>query len=267
MNPRILKLCAWSGLACLVIMAIGFVGMAHFVPPPSPHDTATATAHRFITHRTGIRFGMIVSMAAAALLAPFAAAITVQMRRIEGTHSALAFVQLALGSIFVLEFIYLLFFWQVATFRTGRSADEIQLLNDMAWIPFVGLSSTLILQSGVFAVAILMDRRAVPVFPRWLGYFNLFAAMMFSPGTFNVFFKTGPLAWNGLVAFYIPVAVFVVWLVLNSWQLARAVDHQVAEDAAHAPARAASAEIAELRARLDALDSVRALTTVDVSEH
>ena len=70
-------------------------------------------------------------------------------------------------------------------------------------------AATLIAQAAVFGVAILLDKRAVPIFPRWLGFLNLWAAVMFVPGSFNVFFLQGFLAWDGWLAFYFPVAVFV----------------------------------------------------------
>lgn len=264
MNPKILKLCAWSGIICISLMALGFALIAGFIPPPSPSDSAEATANLFIGHANSIRFGMIISMIASALLMPFAVAITLQMRRIEGPHSALAFIQLGLGAIFVLEFIYLIFFWQVATFRNERSPEIIQLLNDMAWIPFVGLSSTLVMQSTVFGVSILMDKRKQPIFPRWVGYFNIFAALMFVPGTFNVFFKTGPFAWDGFLAFYLPVGIFVIWMILNSWRLLKAVDHQLQEgpviydsgaDSLAPTIAALSMEVSQLRKELDQISA------------
>ena len=249
MNERILKLCGWSGVAFIVLIAIGFALMAGFVPPPPPSESAEQTARYFIDHKNAIRFGMIISMIASAFLMPFAAAVSIQMRRIEGPHSALAFIQLGMGAIFVLEFIYLIFFWQTATFRVDRSPELIQLLNDMAWIPFVGLSSTLIAQAAVFGIAIMMDKRAKPIFPRWLGYFNLWAALMYVPGTFNVFFLNGVLAWDGLLAFYIPVAVFVIWMIVLSVYLVKAVDHQMQEQS---DADTAS-ELNRLRSELDRL--------------
>jgi hypothetical protein len=256
MNTTVHKLCAYCGLAFLVLMGIGFAGLAHFVPLPSPHDSATEVAKMYRDRPTQIRFGLIISMAASALLMPFSVAMFRQMKRCEGPKPALAYIQLGLGAILVLEFIYLIFFWQTATFRADRSPEVIQALNDMGWIPFVGLSSTLIMQTFVFGVAMLLDRRAVPVFPRWLGFYNIWAALMFTPGSFNVFFKTGPLAWNGLVGIYIPGAVFLTWLVLNTVYLLRAIDGEAAEDAAlpAAPDLAAmAAEIARLRRDLDRL--------------
>jgi hypothetical protein len=94
----------------------------------------------------------------------------------------------------------------------------------MGWIPFVGMTSTVVLQVSVFGVAILLDRRERPVFPRWLGYYNLWVALMFLPGTFNVFYQSGPLSRNGIIAWYIPLIVFATWLVITSFYLSRAVD-------------------------------------------
>ena len=261
MNQKILKMCAWSGVAAIVVMGLGFALIAGFIPPPPPGDSAAQTAKLFIEHANAIRIGMIISMVASALLMPFAVSITLQMRRIEGAHSALAFIQLGMGAIFVLEFIYLIFFWETATFRLDRSPELIQLLNDMAWIPFVGLSSTLVMQSAVFGTAILIDKRGSPIFPRWMGYFNLWAALMFVPGTFNVFFLGGPLAWDGLLAFYIPVGVFVMWMIINSIYLAKAVDHQLLEESAATiedasiplSTAALAAEVSRLRSEVERL--------------
>ncbi|GLB93525.1 hypothetical protein Mkiyose1665_03070 [Mycobacterium kiyosense] len=223
------KFCAWSGIVCLVLMVAGFIGLARFFPPPSPALTTAETTRFILDHTTTIRWGMVVTMAAAVFLGVLAVEIAVQMRRIEGRFPALAMIEFGFGMLFVLEFLYLLFFWQTATFRADRDPKLVELLNDMAWIPFVGLTGTAAAQVAAFGVAILIDRRPTPVFPRWLGYVNLWTAMIFCAGTFNVFFKRGPLAWNGLLAWWLPVVVFGVWLVLVSVYLIRAVQSHLAE--------------------------------------
>ena len=229
MNRRVHKFCAWSGTLCLVVMAIGMIAIAGFVPTRSPGESAVETAQFIIDNRTRIRWGMIVSMFASSLLMTYAVSMAIHMRRIEGRFPALAMIQFGLGAIFVLEFIYLLFFWETATFRVDRAPELVQLLNDMAWIPFVGLTSTAVVQVACFGIAVLLDRRAKPIFPRWLGYYNLWVALMFMPGTFNVFFHDGPLAWNGIIAWYMPLAVFASWLIINPIFLSRAVDTMAAD--------------------------------------
>lgn len=254
MNRTVQKLCAWSGTAILVIMAVGFILLAGFIPTHSPGESAQQTAQFIIGHRDKIRWGLILCMFSACLLVPFSASMAIHMRRIEGRFPVLALIEFGSGTIFSLEFIYLMFFWQTATFRPERSAELIQLLNDMAWIPFVGLTSTAVLQVAAFGVAVLIDQRDRPVFPRWLGYYNLWVALMFTPGTFNVFFHHGILAWNGIVAWYIPLAVFATWAIINPIYLSKAVDTMELDDPV--PTGAASAdgdELMRLRADVDRL--------------
>jgi hypothetical protein len=224
MNRTVHKLCAWSGTLCLALMVVGFILFAGFIPARSASQSAQQTAQFLLENRDMIKWGLIISMFGASLLMPFAASMSIHMRRIEGRYPALAMTELGLGALFVLEFIYLIFFWQTATYRADRAPELIQLLDDMGWIPFVGMTSTVVLQVTVFGVAILLDRRERPVFPRWLGYYNLWVALMFLPGTFNVFYQTGPLSRNGIISWDIPLAVFATWLVITSFYLSRAVD-------------------------------------------
>lgn len=254
MTRTVHKLCAWSGTLILVTMAVGFILLAGFIPTRSPGQSAQETAQFIIEHRDRIRWGLILCMFSACLLVPFAASMAIQMRRIEGRFPVLALIEFGSGTIFSLEFIYLMFFWQTATFRPERSPELIQLLNDMAWIPFVGLTSTAVLQVATFGVVILGDRRDRPVFPRWLGYYNLWVALMFTPGTFNVFFHSGILAWNGIVAWYIPLAVFATWAVINPIYLSKAVDTMDSDPlVATSTGPAESDELARLRSDVDRL--------------
>ena len=171
MNRVVHKFCAWSGTLCLITMGVGFMLIAGFIPTRSPSQSVVETAQFIIDNRTRIRWGMILCMFSSSLLMTFAVSMAIHMRRIEGRFPALAMIQFGLGAIFVLEFIYLIFFWQTATFRVDRAPELIQLLNDMAWIPFVGLSSTLVVQVAcVRHRAVLMDRRDTSDLPAlaWL---------------------------------------------------------------------------------------------------
>lgn len=251
------RACAWAGPLFIVTMAIGFVGVARMIPPPAPGDTAQQTADFFLGHADRMRLGLIISAAAAGLLVPFSTVIALQMRRIEGRYPALSMIQFASGVLLSLEFIYLIFFWQAAVFRQDRDPALVQLLNDMAWIPYIGLSVTVFMQAASLGVAALIDRRPDPVFPRWFGFFQIWAAILFLPGTFNVYFHEGALAWDGLIAFYLPIVVFAAWAVLTPYCVFRAISQQEAEEADldEAPEvdlQTLAAEIADLRAQLQA---------------
>jgi hypothetical protein len=111
-----------------------------------------------------------------------------------------------------------------------------------------------VLQVACFGIAVLIDRRERPIFPRWLGYYNLWVALMFTPGTFNVFFHDGPLAWNGIIAWYLPLAVFATWMIINPLYLSRAVDTMEWDPpVATETRRAGGDELTRLRADVDRL--------------
>ncbi len=260
MNLTANKVCAWSGVAFVVMLLLGFWVIAGFIPPHSPQKDAGQIAAIFSADPNRIRIGLILTAFGAALIVPWAAAISVQMRRMEGPQAVLAICQISLAALLVLTFEFPVFFWLTATFRADRSAESVQLLNDLAWLPFVGLTAMTVLQAAVIGIAILGDVAPTPVFPRWAGYLNLWCALLFVPGAFNVFFKSGPLAWNGLIAFYLPVVVFCIWFIVNTFLVLKAIGQQE-RAIAEAPAEltppsgaltieALAAEVAALRKEL-----------------
>jgi hypothetical protein len=229
MNAKAQRACVLCGLGLVVLFFLGFWAIADFLVPPSPTESAEQVALMFAEHRNRIRAGLLVTMFAAALLVPWSSAMFIQLRRGEGRYSPLPYVQMLCGTLFSLEFIYLLMFWQTAAFREDLSPELIRLLTDMGWIPFVGLTSTAVVQAFALGCAMLGDHREVPVFPRWAGYFNIWVALLFTPGSLCVFFKTGPFAYNGVLAWYLPVTVFSVWMPLNTLLCLRAINNQVRE--------------------------------------
>jgi len=64
-----------------------------------------------------------------------------------------------------------------------------------------------------------------------LGYFNIWVALLFAPGGLITFFKTGPFAWSGLLAFYVAGTVFAAWFFVMVTMLVKAIDQQAQEAA------------------------------------
>lgn len=245
------KACAWSGVVCVLIFLIGFWPIAGFIPPPSPSASAQEIGDLYRSDQNRILVGMVVSMIGAVFSAPWVAAITVQLRRIEG-FSVFVLLQFGMGVLLVLEFILFIMFWEVAAFRADRSDESIQLINDLGWIPFIGLTSTAILQCFVIAAVIFRDTRERPVLPRWAAYFNIWVGLCFMPGTWNCLFKSGPIAWDGLASFYIAMVAFLSWFLVNTYVVLLAI-RQSERDGTLDEIEPASAEIAALAAEVAAL--------------
>jgi hypothetical protein len=236
MNAFSQRICAWAGPVSAITWIIGFFLLAGFIPPPSPSQGAAEIAGMFADHTNRIRAGMIVLMFGGAFYAPWAAVISVQLKRIEGRSSPMAYTQLGMGSVFVLIFIVPVMVWQAAAFRPLENIEITHRLNDLAWLLFIGPVATIFVQGMAITIAILGDKSDRPVFPRWLGWINLWAQIIYLPGILIPFFKSGPLAWNGVVAFWIPVVVFTVWMILVSVMVLRAIkDEERQVNAQQAP--------------------------------
>lgn len=208
-------------------MFVGLWPAAGFFPPHLPSASAEEIAAIYQRDAIGIRIGMIVIMMAGALYAPFTAAIAAQMRRIE--HRAtpvLTYTQLAAGIATILLFLTPALIWTVAAYRPERPAEITQALNDLGWFFFVMPFVLGFTQNLALGFAVISDKRPRPVFPRWLGYFNFWIALLFVPGCLITFFKAGAFAWNGLLAFWLPASVFGPWFFVVSIYVMKAAKQQ-----------------------------------------
>jgi hypothetical protein len=203
--------CAWCAIPFIVLFTIGIWPLAGFMPPPSAGFGAAEIASIYQENNLSIRSGALLMMASAGLMCPFLAAIAMQMRAIEGRHGVLTITQISAGTVSVVAFVFATVAWTAAAFRPERSGDLTQLLNDIGWIYFLMTFTTFVVQDFAVGFAILGDKNEHPVFPRWLGYFNLWVGVTFMPAALLTYFKTGPFAWNGLFVWWIPLVVFFSW--------------------------------------------------------
>ncbi|HEX4247864.1 MAG TPA: hypothetical protein VH008_08340 [Pseudonocardia sp.] len=208
-------------------VGVGLWALAGLIPPPAP-SLPPAQIAEFYRHGTGaIRLGLQVSMVGTALLVPFTIVIFLQMRRMEGSDAPWAYLQLCggIGGMFLFITPYMIL--QAAIYRVDEiSPETLRTLNDIVWIMFVSPFSLFFLQLLGIGMCTLQQRTGTPVFRRWVGYFNLWCALIFCAGFAVPFFKTGPLAWNGVFVWWVPLTVLCVWTLLMAWVVLRAVDQQ-----------------------------------------
>jgi hypothetical protein len=213
----------WAGPAMFFGWLVSFWLMAGYIPPPPPSEPAARVLATYQHHTSLIHAGLIISMLSCALLVPFSAVISVQLRRSEGERSIWTMTQIVSGGLLSLEFIFPLMFWQVADFRPVPSQIHlVQTFNDLGWITFVGVVSTAAVQFSSIGIVILFAR-GPQVFPRWLGYLNVWVALAVLPGCLVPAFKHGPFGWNGVLSFWLVFAAFCVWMAAMTPMLRRAV--------------------------------------------
>jgi hypothetical protein len=229
----------------VALFAIGFVLLARFLPPPPPTAGAQEIARLLAERSEAIRAGMCVCVLASAFLLPWGGAISAQLRRLKHVP-ALAHTWTAANALLVVEFIFPCLWWAVAAFRPQSDPDLIQKFNDMAWLSFMGIISTALIQCLILAAAAFQEAPDGPVYPRWFGYFQAWTLVLLTPDLVVYLFMTGPLAWNGLFAFWTETTVAFIWLVVTTQMTVRA------GRAAPAPA-----VVSTLEQRVAALEQVR----------
>jgi hypothetical protein len=184
-----------------------------------------------------MRAGLFIMVASAALQAPLAGLIGVHMRRIEGKHSVLSYTQMLLGGVAVLAvLIPVMDFVNVAFRPATRDPQSLLFFSDQAWLIFVGMWSAASMQSLCIGLAVLRDRRPAAIIPRTYGYFNLWVATLFVPGGLIYFFKSGPFAWNGMFAFWLPASVFGGWFIVTYLVFRKVIAEQPEEEPGAMPA-------------------------------
>jgi Ca2+/Na+ antiporter len=225
----------WAGPLGLVMWVAAFVFLAGFIPPPHAHDTARQIFHIYASKTFRIRLGMIIALFGSALIVPFAAAISAQMRRIEGPNAPLAMTQICSAALLSLEFIVPIVVWQAAAYRFNVEGLKItQTLNDLGWLLFVSVVSSLLIQTISIAWAILTDVRDTPVFPRWVGFLNLWVTVLLAPAGIVPLFKSGAFSWAGLMSFFVPLTAYCVWTIVMFVMLRRAIAQEESESEAGA---------------------------------
>lgn len=231
MELRLQRIGAWCGTVMIVVYGTFFSGVARLFPPLSPGSSAEEITGFFVDHKLWVRFGVAGSLLALALALPFLAALVLRIRRVEGRFGMLSMTQLFAATVFVPALLFPLFFLAVAAFRPEtRPAETTLMLNDLFWLWFIGIVGTIVMQNITLAIASFIDRTDPPTFPRWYGYLNLWVAMLSLPGAVVVVFNDGPLAWNGVFAFYIPGVALTAWLFGTTYVMVTSIRAQEAAE-------------------------------------
>src|SRR5271168_2715169 len=216
MDLKLQRIAAWGGIVMLALFFVFFMLIAKLIPPLSPTASARDIADFLIANKLRVRVGLALSL---------------RVRRVEGKWGVLSVTQIFAGVIVVPGFLFPMMVLCAAAFRPEQRDPGItQALNDVFWLMFVGIVGTLVVQALVLTTASFVDRTDPPTFPRWFGYLNAWYALLALPGGAVMIFNEGPLAWNGIFAFWIPLVAFSVWMIAVTAVMLRSISAEQAAD-------------------------------------
>ena len=250
-------MCLATGPALAALYGFGVILFARMIPVNSPDKSVADVVASYHAHATGIRIGMAMVVFGAALMITWGAAVATQTRRGAPDHPILFHIQVACAVTACINGVMLCLAGGLAAFRPDTvSGESIRLLNDLFWLLWTIPGTSFEVWCFAAAAAILIDKRANPVFPRWAGYFSVFVACSFLPGVLAFFAKHGPISYNGLIPWWIPTVTFFSWVIVMTPLTWKAIGREAAEPAAEQITDpAVIAEFARLRAEIAARDS------------
>jgi hypothetical protein len=229
---RLERVSAWCGFVLLLGFIVAF-SVGHLITPMSPTKSAQGVVEFLSDHQTGILACAAIMVLVVPFEYPFVVVTSMQMRRIEGGWGLLSMIQLTTGVVAPIGFFFPLAILAAAAYRPqSHSPDVLLAMSDIYWLMLVGNACIFVLQVWSIGFAALVDHRPKPVFPRWFGYFNLVLGVLLIPGAFVFLTKTGPFAWNGLLANMLPSLVYFAWKIATPIMLLRAITSEEEEAAA-----------------------------------
>jgi hypothetical protein len=223
----------WTLPAMAVIWISAFFLFPGFVHPMSPTMTADQVAafYRNPANLTRIRFSMILFNEFCVCFIPVLMLLVMQMRRMAHRTPILSYCMIACAAGGPAIFLIANLFWLLAAYRPERPPMLTQMFNDLAWVTFTIQVPYLIMQSVLLALAIYWDRQDRPVFKAWVAHFNLVIAAALVPAAFTGLALDGPMAWNGLLPFWVKNISIAIWIAVMGVVIGQTLRRQRAEDA------------------------------------
>jgi hypothetical protein len=223
----------WTLPALGIIWISAFLLFPGFVHPMSPTMSAEQVAafYRDPENLPRIRYSMILFNWFGVGLIPMLMLIVMQVRRMAHRTPILSYSLLGCSAGGPSLFLVANLFWLLAAFRPERDPELIQLFNDLAWVSFISQVGFLIGQSVFLALAIYLDRQPRPVFKTWVAHFNLLVAAALAPASFVGLALAGPMAWDGLLSFWIRNIAIGLWIAVMGVVVGQAIYRQRREEA------------------------------------
>ncbi len=215
----------WA-LVFMVIYGLTLWQLLHMWPPPSASWSAEQVAEFYRENSLDIRIGAMVASWCSAFMIPFSAVVAVQMRRLEKGLPVWTYLHFAGGITMSMFLVLPPIFFGVAAYTPERSPDVTQLMHEFGLLTLVTTDQYYIFMMISIAVISLTTRDELTAFPRWLGYYTLWAALAFEVGALAFIPKSGPFSWNGLMVFWMPISVFGSWVIVTCIVMMRAIKAQ-----------------------------------------
>ena len=229
MTERAQTIMIWWALIFMTIFGFAWWGLLDMMPPPPATWTPNEVAAFYVEHGFKIQLGALIASWTSAFMVPFSVVVAVQMARLEKGTPVWSILQFAGGILMSIFLVLPPIFWGIAAYSPERAPQVTALIHEIAMLTLVTTDQFYIFQMVAMAyVSLTQTADAQSPFPRWIGFFTIWSALIFEVGAIAFIPKTGPFSWNGLFVFWFPLVIFGAWVMTISVSMLQALKRQQA---------------------------------------
>jgi hypothetical protein len=230
---RTWKILAWCGPIFLAAFFFLWGVLAHNIPPFSPSATPDEVKAHFVELRLPIMIGMSVCLTMTSFYMAWSVAIARVMERIEGPGGVFSKLEMMGGTITCAPIMVACAMWLTAAHEAPTLDPSIMhMLYWMGWLLIDLAYFVTSFQIAAVSIVFMRDKREkklVPAAVVWWGWVTFASFFVVSA---IPFVTTGPLAFNGVISFWIAFFTWFFWIPSLSYFIIKAVDRIKAEDVA-----------------------------------
>lgn len=219
-------ICFWSVPVFYNLFGLVFVPLTWIQPPQAPSDSLTEIAAYMQSHNLILASAILIL--SAGLSAIGNAVYLGQIKRMK-VSPAFRYAFMA-GSIFgaIVGMLFPMFCFGLGAFRPGYDPAIMQMLYDFGYLSFVGCLGSFFLNWSLLGLAIILDENNT--LPKWLGYYTVWQSVTEIFATTVWLTQTGPFAWDGLLAFWFNMLIYVPWQFIVYVCIFKAIKSQPEEE-------------------------------------
>jgi hypothetical protein len=227
------KVLGWMGPLFVVSFALLFGVLAGNLPPFPASAGPQAVWQHYADHRLSIMIGCAACLTFAACYIAWSVAVAKVMERIEGQGGMWSQIERLGATITYAPPLVALVMWAGAAHEIHNiDPGTAHLLYWMGWfLVDLGYMVTSWQIIGV-SIVFIRDRREKKLVPDAVSWWGWVTVASFFAVNAIPYVKTGPLAFDGVISFWIAFGCWFTWIGLMSYYILKAIDRLKAEDAA-----------------------------------
>ena len=230
---RTWKMLAWCGPIFLAAFFCLWGLLGGNIPPFLPSASPLEVKQHYLDHRLAIMIGMSVCLSLTACYMAWGVAISHVMTRIEGHNGFLAKLENMGATITCAPIMTACAIWLTAAHEVNNLSPEVMhMLYWGGWLLIDLAYMVTSFEIAACSIVFMRDKRAKKLVPDAVSWWGWVTVASFFVVNAIPFVTTGPLAFNGVISFWIAFFTWFFWIPSMSYFIIKAVDRIKAEESA-----------------------------------